>query len=113
MSHSVLPIGAMRQTSAVIGLDHFQRIELWRGATGAEVRNYVFSGRVAPAAGGIAGRDEQTLPGDVSPQYYVMEINPEWDVIPGDEAWTGAARYRVVAVDPVPHHQQVLMQLLQ
>jgi len=113
MSHSILPLKTMRQTSAVITLDHFQRIELWRGATGAEVQTYVFSGRIAPAAGGVSGRDERPLPGDVSPQYYVMEIDASWDVVPGDEAWTGAARYRVVAVDPLPHHQQVLMELLQ
>lgn len=113
MSHSVLPIGAMSHASAVIQLDHFQQIDLWRGATGAEERKYTFSGRIAPAAGGVSGRDRQTLPGSVSPQYYVMEVDSTWDVVPGDEAWTKSARYRVVAVDPVPHHQQVLMQLLQ
>lgn len=113
MSHSVLPLQEMRRTEAVITRDHFMQIALWRGSTGSEVRLYQWQGRIAPATGGVSGRDVQTLPGDVSPQYYVMTVNSAWDVRPGDEAWTDSGRYRVVSVDVLPHDKQVLMELLQ
>ena len=113
MCHSVLPLGLMRQTEKVIARDHFVKIELWRGTAGAETRLHTWQGRIALASGGISGRDVKTLPGDVSPNHYVMAVNSAWDVRPGDEAWTATARYRVVAVDPLPHSKQVLMELLQ
>lgn len=113
MSPSILPLRAMRQTDGAIARDHFVMIALWRGDAGAEAQLYKWRGRIAAASGGTSGRDVKTLPGNVSPNHYVMMVNSEWDVRPGDEAWTATARYRAVAVDALPHVKQVLMELLQ
>lgn len=117
MSHSRLPIGRMRITTRQITRDHYRRIVVWRGQTGSEVRVVEFEGRIAPVSRGTSGRDVRRVQGDSSPQQYVVAVEAAWGIVKGDEMWAdadgGPQRYRVVAVDSLPHGQQAILEFLQ
>lgn len=106
----------MRETRHVQVQDGYTHIKIWRGE-GGESLVTEFMGQIALGTTGVTGTDKRSVPGDVSPQLYVMYVTLHRDVLKHDEVWehVGGAtlRYRVITVTPQPHQKEVVMKLLQ
>jgi hypothetical protein len=112
---SALRIPAMVATRQRIKRDSVRLVDVWRRASGGEVRVMSLAVRIAAVNSRSVGRDVQTVQGDVAPSFYTTSLSVlvGSTLRPGDEFWDEYVRYRVVSVDMYPHEAQILMRLIQ
>jgi hypothetical protein len=110
---TVLPVSMMAATTSAITLDNFVEVQVWRAVAGDETLVATFQTRIAATSRAVQGRDDGSVQGSVSPQYYVLAFPCAVDIQTQDEVWTGGVRYRVVSVDVLPHESQAILLMLQ
>jgi len=96
-----------------IASDNFVGVTVWRMVEGTETAMATLQTRIAQTTRATQGRDDGSVQGAVSPQYYTMAFPYAADVMVGDEVWTGGVRYRVVSIDVFPHEAQATLFMLQ
>lgn len=99
--------------ASVMIADAYEFVQVYRTVDGAETRVAGFNTRIAAGSRTISGRDSPSVKGASSPQYSVMFAPRNSGLKPDDDAWSGASRFRVVSIDPMPHGLQVLLLNLQ
>lgn len=112
---SAMRIPAMVATRQKIMRDSVTLVDVWRRASGGEVRVVSLAVRIAAVSSRSVGRDTQTVQGDVAPAFYTTSLSTLVGSVirTGDEFWDESVRYRVVSVDMYPHEAQILMRLIQ
>lgn len=93
--------------------DLFVTAQIWRREGQVDVLKGSFSTRLAATTTSDQGRDGQVVQGNVADRFFVALAPRYSSVEKDDEIWVGAARYRVVAVDPYPHKLQLLVKEIQ
>ena len=72
-----------------------------------------FHTHIAPTDRQLTGRDLGDVLGQTGPQMNIMNAPLNQDVTVEDIVWTSDQRFRVIAIDDLPHGKQVLMRQLQ
>ncbi len=99
--------------AAAMVADLYVYVEVRRSTAGVEERVAAFQTRIAATSSAAGGRDSQTVQGNAAQRLFVA-LAPLWaQVAKNDEVWSGAVRYRVLAVDSYPHKKQLLLQEIQ
>jgi hypothetical protein len=109
----VLNAGLMAATMGTIAGDNFVGATVWRMVDGTETAVGTLQVRIAQTTRAVQGRDDGSVQGAVSPQYYTMAFACGTNLQVGDEIWTGGVRYRVVSIDIFPHEAQATLFMLQ
>lgn len=112
---SALRIPSMVAVRQKIMRDSVTLVDVWRRASGGEVRVVSLAVRIAAVSSRSVGRDVQMVQGDVAPSFYVASLSTLVGsaIRTGDEFWDESVRYRVISIDMFPHEAQILMRLIQ
>lgn len=108
MTNGRLNPSLIRRGSMLIRADVYVYAQVYRGRRGSEAAVADFQARIAAVSAAALSRDQQAVVGDSAAQVYVISAPEGLPVQKGDEIWTGAGRYRLIAVDALPGEQQLL-----
>ena len=114
MSKGRLQNRPMRRATMFVIEDNPSYVRIYREIDMKEVQiGQGFHTHIAPTDRQLTGRDIETVMGHSGPQMNVMNAPLHEDIEKDDIAWTGDQRYRIIALDKMPHALQVLMRQLQ